>query len=96
MDSFWGLGLELQAAETAELLQLISSVGILQPASVDGHRIYVPVLVEGDGVLRGDQRLSVVIRSGLKYREQVIYLSCDSDQKPIYDATKHFTEYVCV
>lgn len=54
------------------------------------------MLVEGDGVLRGDQRLSVVIRSGLRYREQVIYLSCDSDQKSTYDTTKHLMEYVNV
>lgn len=54
-------------------LQFILWVCVLQPVFVDGHRIYVPVLVEGDGLLRGDQCLRVVIGSGLKYQEQVIW-----------------------
>lgn len=52
-------------------LQFVSWVCVLQPVFVDDHRIYVPVLVEGDGLL---QCLGVVIRSGLKYQEQVVCL----------------------
>lgn len=60
----------------SDSLQFISCMSILQPVFVDSHRIYVPVLVKGDGLLQGDQCLRVVIWSGLKYQEQVIYLLC--------------------
>lgn len=47
---------------------------VLQPAFVHSQRIYVPVLVEGDGPLHGEHRLRVVIRSGLKYQGQAVCL----------------------
>lgn len=36
------------------LLQFISGMIVLQPVFVDSERIYIPVLVERDGLLGGD------------------------------------------
>lgn len=52
-----------------QCLQFIPFIGILQPVLVDSHRVNVPVLVEGDGLLQGDQCLSVVVRSGLRHQQ---------------------------
>lgn len=54
-------------------LEFNSRLCVLQPVSVDDNGIYVPVLVEGDGLL---QRFGVVTRSCLKYQEQVILSLC--------------------
>lgn len=61
------------------LLQFISGTIVLQPVFVDSQRIYVPVLVERDGLLGGDELSRVVLRPGLKYQKQYLLFMVSKD-----------------
>lgn len=88
----------------AVFLQFISGMIVLQPMFVDSQRIYVPVLVEGDGLLWGDQLSRVVVRSGLKYqKEDLLFMVsndtygtvpfCNSERFPTLSLIWHWTKW---